>query len=228
MKLKYLFLYIGLSCFIHTIKAQEQDHSGILGETSFVLNYSATSNYNISFTSRSRYFLFENKTFGFQQQQLDIFHMSTFTLSSSNRIGVGLYYRHRDVFESGSDELRFMQQFKYQKHKARVSFGHRFRTEQRILESKTIFRQRYRFSANFPISGHNEDVEAPYVLCYFEGLLSLSKPDAPEIDQRTAVYLGWHFGKQLKFKTGIEYRLERFNLTSRNYLFFLNTLSLSI
>ncbi|MCR8666941.1 DUF2490 domain-containing protein [Aestuariibaculum sp. M13] len=226
MKLKHVFLCIFLSCNTFILKAQ--DHSGVLGETSFVLNYGVSKNYSLSFTGRSRYFLFENKTFSFQQQQLDIFHMSTFSLSSSNRLGVGLYYRHRDVFESGSDELRFMQQFKYQKHKAKISFGHRFRTEQRILESKTIFRQRYRFSANFPISGHNEGVEAPYVLCYFEGLLSLSKPDAPEIDQRTAVYLGWHFGKQLKFETGIEYRLERFNLDSRNYFFFLNTLSLSI
>jgi len=61
-----------------------------------------------------------------------------------------------------------------------------------------------------------------------EGLLSLSKPVNPETDIRLSSQIGWQFTEDLKLQTGLEHRLEAFNLKAKHYLFILTTAVLKI
>tara|TARA_R110001583_G_scaffold191206_1_gene356126 strand:- start:2265 stop:2945 length:681 start_codon:yes stop_codon:yes gene_type:complete len=217
-------LFLLLLCFT----ANAQDDFRALGESAFAVNHKVSKNYSVNFAMRSRYFLYRNATFQYTQQQVDVFHFSTFKLNFSHDLSFGIYYRNRDLFETGSDELRFTQQFNYKKQKLGVRYGHRFRTEQRILDTRTIFRQRYRFAVDFPLNGEKLDIGEPYFVGSVEGLLSLSKISKPEVDQRTTAQIGWQLSETLKLQTGLEYRLEAFNTKGKNNVFVLTSAILKI
>lgn len=199
-----------------------------LGETAFAINHNVSKNYSVNFATRSRYFLYQDEALQYNQQQMDIFHFSTFKLNYSHDLSFGVYYRNRNLFETGSNEVRFTQQFNYKKQKLGVRYGHRFRTEQRIQYTKTIFRQRYRFSLDFPLNGEKLDIGEPYFVAAFEGLLSLCEISKPEIDQRTTAQIGWQLSENLKLQTGLEHRFEAFNIKTQNLLFILTSAVLRI
>ncbi len=221
---KKLTFIVLLICFT----SQAQNNFVALGETAFSINHNVWKNYSVNFATRSRYFLYQNETILYNQQQIDVFHFSTFKLNYSHDLSFGIYYRNRDLFETGSNEVRFTQQFNYKKQKLGVRYGHRFRTEQRIQNTKTIFRQRYRFAVDFPLNGEKLDIGEPYFVGSVEGLLSLSKIDTPEIDQRTTAQIGWQINESLKLQAGLEYRLEAFNIKGESNLFVLSTAILKI
>lgn len=220
-------ILILLLCF-NSFNCIAQGNFSSLGESALSLNHKVYKEYSVNFAFRSRYFLYMNETFQYQQQQLDFYHFSTFKLNFSHKLSFGVYYRTRDWFETGSDELRFTEQYNYIKQKLGIRYGHRFRAEQRILESKTIFRQRYRFAVDFPLKGEKLDIGEAYLVNAVEGLLSLSKPDKPETDIRISSQIGWQINKKLKLQTGLEHRLETFNLVAKNFLFVLTSAVLKI
>lgn len=220
-RLTFLTLFI---CFI----SGAQNNFVTLGETAFAINHSVSKNYSVNFATRSRYFLYQNNRILYNQQQIDVFHFSTFKLNFNHDLSFGIYYRNRDMFETGSNELRLTQQFNYKKQKLGVRYGHRFRAEQRIQNNKTIFRQRYRFAIDFPLNGEKLNVGEAYLINSIEGLISLSKFDAPEIDQRTTIQIGFQITENLKLQTGLEYRLEAFNIKGENNLFVLSSAVLKI
>ncbi|WP_245617610.1 DUF2490 domain-containing protein [Siansivirga zeaxanthinifaciens] len=205
-----------------------QNNFMTLGETSFALNHKVSKNYSLNFATRSRYFIYNNQNLQYQQQQIDIFHFSTIALNFNHDLSLGIYYRNRDLFNTGSDEVRITQQFNYKKQKLGIRYGHRFRAEQRIFNTKTVFRQRYRFAVDFPLSGEKLDVGEPYFLSSLEALLSLSKPDKPEIDQRSTAQIGYQLTENLKLQIGLEYRLEAFNVKTKHNLFALSSAILKI
>ncbi|GAA4294522.1 hypothetical protein GCM10023163_12840 [Aestuariibaculum suncheonense] len=200
----------------------------VFGETILSIDHSLSEFYKMSFTTRSRFILLHNQIAQYNQQQVDIFHFSTFNLSKDHDVSLGLYYRNRDIFETGSDELRFTEQYNYKTHKKGINFGHRFRSEQRLLDFATIFRQRYRLSATIPLNDKKPDTENTYFEGCLEGLVSFSKVLSPEIDQRYTAQIGWHLTKNLKLETGLEYRLEAFNLTSRHNIFVLTQATMKL
>lgn len=199
-----------------------------LGETAFSVNHKVSKTYSINFAARSRYFLYRDNTVQYQQQQVDVFHFSTFTLNYNHKLSFGLYYRHRDWFDSGDNETRFTQQFNYTKQKLGVRYGHRFRAEQRILNTKTIYRQRYRFAVDFPLNGEKLDIGEAYLVSAAEGLLSLSKTERPETDIRLSSQIGWQITEKIKLQTGLEHRLEAFNLAAKHNVFVLTSAILKI
>ncbi|MEW4923311.1 DUF2490 domain-containing protein [Algibacter sp. 2305UL17-15] len=209
-----------------TVSAQSNFES--LGESSVSLNHKVSKEYSMNFAFRSRYVLYNDDGLQYQQQQVDVYHFSTFKLNYNHKLSFGVYYRNRDWFETGSDETRFTQQFNFTKQKLGVRYGHRFRAEQRILDNKTIFRQRYRFAVDFPLNGEKLDIGEAYLVNAVEGLLSLSKPDLPETDIRISSQIGWQITEALKLQTGLEHRLEAFNLTAKHYLFVLTSAVLRI
>ena len=145
---KFIFL---IFVFIN-VEAFSQEHFSALGETTFALNKKVSNTYGTNFTLRSRYFLYTNHQLKYNQQQIDLYHFSKLKLDKRHNVSLGIYYRTRDPFDSGSNELRFTQQFTYNKRKLNMRFSHRLRAEQRVLKNKTIFRERYRFSLNLPIN----------------------------------------------------------------------------
>lgn len=223
--IKYLIIVL---LWLTSFAGISQDNFNTLGESAFAINHKITSNYNVNFALRSRYFLFRNKTIQYHQQQVDFYHFSTFNLDYSHKLSFGLYYRNRDWYNSGSNELRITQQFNYIKQKHGVRYGHRLRAEQRILNTKTIFRQRYRFNVDCPLNGEKLDIGEAYLVSATESLFSLSKPDKPEIDIRVSTQIGWQITEDLKLQTGLEHRLEAFNLITQNNLFVLTSAILKI
>jgi hypothetical protein len=216
------FLYLtGLNAF-------SQNNFKSLGESAIAINHKVSKDYSVNFAFRSRYFLYDDYI-RYQQQQVDVYHFSTFKLNFSHKLSFGVYYRNRDWFEaSGSDELRFTEQFNYIKQRLGVRYGHRFRAEQRILNKKNFFRQRYRFAVDFPLNGEKLDIGETYLVNAAEGLLSLSEFGKPETDIRISAQIGWQIHENLKLQTGLEHRLEAFNLVAKNNVFVLTSAILKI
>lgn len=208
--------------------AVTQEKLNILGESAYAINHNISKKYSINLALRSRYFLYTNATLQYQQQQVDFYHFSTFNLDYNHKVSLGIYYRNRDSYNSGSNELRITQQFNYTKQFLGVRYGHRLRAEQRILETRTIFRQRYRFAVDFPLNGEKLDIGEAYFISTTESLLSLSKPAKPEVDLRVTAQIGWQITQNLKLQTGLEHRLEAFNLTTKHNLFLMTSIFLKI
>lgn len=218
------FMVLLLLCF--SLKAQSNFYS--LGESALPLNHKVSNTYSVNFAIRSLYVLHSDGNLQYQRQQFDIYHFSTFKLDYYHKLSFGVYYRNRGWFETGSDETRLTQQYSYTKQALGVRYGHRFRAEQRILDTKTISRQHYRFAVDFPLNGEKLDIGETYLASAVEGLLSLSKPDKPETDVRITTQIGWQINESLKLQTGLEHRLEAFNLKAKNYLFVLTSAVLKI
>ncbi|WP_248724862.1 DUF2490 domain-containing protein [Seonamhaeicola sp. ML3] len=213
--------------FFINITAFSQNELEALGETAIALNHKVSDTYDVNFSLRSRYFLFD-ENLQYTQQQLDVFHFSTFKLNFIHKLSLGFYYRNRDWFESGSDELRFMQQFAFIKQRLGVRYGHRFRFEQRIFDNFTAFRPRYRFAVDFPLNGEKLDIGETYFIGSTETLLSLSEKRSPLFDQRFTSQIGWQVNQGLKLQSGLEYRLESYNISSKNNLYLLTSAIIKI
>lgn len=206
-----------------SFKSISQNNFNTLGESAIDLNHRASQKYNVNFALRSRYFLYNNEQVLYKQQQIDIIHFSTFKLTYSHNLSFGLQYRNRGWFNNSSNEIRLTQQFNYAARKRSIRYGHRFRTEQRILESKTIFRPRYRFAIDLPLNGEKLDIGEAYFVGALESLLSVSKVDKPEIDQRGTFQIGFQINENMKLQTGLEYRLEAFNFKTEHVMFLLTS-----
>lgn len=213
-----------LSCFV--VKAQNDFET--FGESEFAINHNVSKPYSVNFALKSRYYLYQDAVFRLEQRQLDVVHFSTLKLNYKYSISFGLQYRNRDIFSDGSNEFRTTQQLNYLKQPFGLRFGHRFRTEQRFLDTQTIYRQRYRFAVDFPLNGEKLDIGEAYFVVSVEALLSLSNISAPELDQRTTAQIGWQLTENLKLQTGLEYRLEALNINTQNKLFILTSAVLKI
>ena len=215
--------------FLCFFKIVAQNDFETLGETSFAINHEISQNYSMNIALRSRYYLHKNAEFTFEQRQIDVVHFSNFKLNYNNDLSFGIQYRNRDLFSDNSYEFRITEQFNYNKKSPiGARFGQRIRSEQRIFENETIFRQRYRFAIDFPLNGEKLDIGEAYFVGALEGLLSLSKFSKPEIDQRTTAQIGWQISENLKLQTGLEYRFEAFNIKTQNLLFILTSAVLRI
>lgn len=221
-------LLVLLACFasLNTLFSQS-DFEG-LGETSFAVNTDINNNYKINFAVRSRYYLYLEDNFSFENRQLDFVHFSTLNLDYNHSVSLGIQYRIRESIDGGSNELRLTQQFNYTKKREAIRFGHRVRFEQRILEDLTILRSRYRFALDFALNGEKLDIGEAYIVGSMEALLSNSKNEKPEIDHRTTAHIGWLMSKSLKLQFGMEYRFEAINLNTEQKLLFLTSAILKI
>ena len=221
-------LLVLLACFASlNLLFSQSDFEG-LGETSFAINTDINNNYKVNFAIRSRYYLYQEDNFSFENRQLDFVHFSTLNLDYNHSVSFGIQYRIRESIDGGSNELRLTQQFNYTKKNEALRFGHRIRFEQRILEDLTILRSRYRFALDFPLNGEKLDIGEAYFVGSIEALLSNSKNEQPELDHRTTTQFGWLVSEKLKLQFGMEYRFEAFNLSSDQKLFLLTSAILKI
>lgn len=210
------------------LKAVAQNDFEGLGETSFAVNSKVSDNYKINFAVRSRYYLYQDADFNFENRQLDFVHFSTLNLDYNHSISLGIQYRIRESIDGESDELRLVQQFSYTKANNGLRFGHRFQFEQRIFKTLTILRSRYRFGLDFPLNGEKLDLGEPYLVTSMEALLSQSNKIKPELDHRTTAQIGWLISEKSKLQFGLEYRFEAFNINTEEKLFLLTSFILKV
>lgn len=224
--IKNLKLIILLLC---CFKVVPQSDFETLGESSLDVNHKFSQNYSINTSVRSRYYLYKDLQFTFEQRQIDVAHFSNFKLNYNHDLSFGIQYRNRGLFSNSANELRITEQFNYNKKlQFGIRLGHRIRSEQRLLNTETIFRQRYRLAIDFPLNGEKLDIGEAYFVAALEGLLSLSEISKPEIDQRTTAQVGWQLSETLKLQTGLEFRFEAFNIKTQNLLFVLTSVILKI
>ncbi|SHG91140.1 DUF2490 domain-containing protein [Winogradskyella jejuensis] len=214
-------LFLGLNLF-------SQNSFETLGETGFALNHKISDAYKINFSARSRYYLYQDDSFSFQNRQLDIVHFSTLNLDYNHSLSLGIQYRFRESFDGGANELRLTQQFNYTKTNQALRFGHRVRFEQRIFDQLTILRSRYRLALDFPLNGEKLDIGESYLVTSMEVLLSNSRKIAPELDHRTTGQIGWLISEKSKIQFGLEYRFEALNIKAEEKLFILTSFILKV
>lgn len=222
--IRLLVICLFLCC--HEFYAQENFTSYF--QPQVALNYKVSPFYTHNFSIENRNYVIEDGTTQFQVRHLHFAHFSNLKIKENQSIALGIQYRFRQAFDNGSNEFRLTQQYNITNRPFTVRFGHRFRAEQRITESFTIHRFRYRFSLDFPLQGERLDIGEAYLVGNLETLLSLARLNDPEYDQRFTLNIGWLLNKEVKFQTGLEYRFEDFTKQTENLLFFLGTLNFSL
>ena len=193
------------------------------------INYNVINNYSHNFAIQQRSYIYDDNQFDIQARQLDISHFSKLKVLDNKSLALGIQYRFRETFEPDeNNELRITQQFNSATKPYNVRFGHRVRSEQRITTKLTIFRFRYRFAVDLPLSGEQLDIGEAYFVGSLESLLSLAQFNKPEYDQRFTAHLGWLLNKNYKLQTGLEFRFEDYTNATQNILFFLSSLVISL
>ncbi|MBU2950712.1 DUF2490 domain-containing protein [Tamlana agarivorans] len=208
--------------FIGSLNAFSQSDA-VLGETAVNLIHPFSEKYSVDFTFRSRYFLFRSRTWQYNQQQVDLYHFSNYIINKKNIVSLGVYYRNRDLFDTGLGEIRITEKYNHITHYQHIRLRHKIRIEQRFLENTTVFRQRYMFEIGLPLKGETFDVGETYFTGSLEGLLSLSPHISTRTSLRTNALIAWKIAKTFKVKAGLEYRLNAFNQNTFSRLFLLTS-----
>lgn len=220
----YVVLFICTSFII-----QAQDNLTGYWQPQIGLNYKVTSNYSHNFSFAKRTYTFRETNTEFTVRQLDLAHFSNLKIRDNQSVGFGMQYRFRKGFDDAKEnELRFVQQYNVTKSNRSLRFGHRFRSEQRITNSLTIHRFRYRFALDFPLQGESLDIGESYLVVSTESLLSVANYSLPEYDQRITANLGWLMNAKTKFQIGMEYRAENYTQNTEHIWFILTGLVLSL
>lgn len=203
----------------------------ILGYTQpqISLNYSLTPVYGHNFSITQRVFFLNPPEAMFLTRHLDLAHFSNFKLPGHASLGFGILYRFREAFEDRDvNELRLTQQANFTFHQQSLRFGHRFRSEQRILPSITIHRFRYRFAVDGPLQGANLDFRELYWIGHIEGLMSVGKGIGPIYGLRASAWLGYLANDTIRLQVGTEYRRIVSGNEGQSVLFLLSALILNL
>jgi len=222
-----LFYFFLLFLWLQTMSGQE-NFTGYF-QPQIAVNYKVSGLYSHNFSVLSRNYIYDNEELLFKGRQLDITHFSNLKIRDNQSIALGIKYRFRNNFEDRENELRFTQQYNITHKPYTVRFGHRVRAQQRITNSLTVHRFRYRFAMDFPLTGEKLDLGEPYFVGSLENLLSVAKNYAPQYDVRLSGQVGWQISQTIKFQTGIEYRMENYTSNQpQNILFLLTSAQLSL
>ncbi|BDW92098.1 hypothetical protein MACH07_09300 [Flagellimonas marinaquae] len=224
---KRLLLFVLLLSVSPTIWAQKNLTAYL--QPQIAVNYKIAGSYSQNFSLASRNYIFSNEDFLLRARQLDLAHFSNLNIRDNQSIALGVQYRFRNNFEDKENELRTTQQYNIAQRPNAIRYGHRIRAEQRITQSLTTHRFRYRYAMDFPLIGEKLDLGEPYFVGSLENLLSVAKGTSPQYDTRLSGQVGWQLQGGLKLQMGIEYRLEDYSSSlPQNILFLLTSMQLSL
>src|SRR6056297_798630 len=222
-----LLSFFALFLLLQTVSGQENFTAYF--QPQIAVNYKVAGLYYQNFSVLSRNYIYDREELLFKGRQLDITHFSNLKIRDNQSIALGIKYRFRNNFEDKENELRFTQQYNITHKPHIVRFGHRVRAQQRITNSLTVHRFRYRFAMDFPLIGEKLDLGEPYFVGSFENLLSVAKSNAPQYDIRLSCQVGWQLVRDIKFQMGLEYRMEDYSsVLPQNILFLLTSAQLSL
>lgn len=203
MSISYTRLYAWLLFWFCMFQLQGQ--SDIFSESKFSLNFNSSGNYKGNFALGARFYTLDN-TNHFNQQLIELSHFSTLKLNNKLSMSIGALYRQRDWFEDRDNEFRITEQFNIKSVLNQWRFGHRIRAEQRINNTRTVHRFRYRLAFDTPLNGLKLDLKEFYIVASTEFLWSIAKAVAPRLDQRVTTQLGYFYSKNMKLQLGFQYR----------------------
>ncbi len=217
------FLFVSLLLLLISASVKGQENLTGYWQPQIAINYPVSGSYSHNFSIANRNYIFDNEEFTLKGRQLDVVHFSNLKVKDNQSIALGVQYRFRSNFENRENELRLTQQYNITNQPFAIRYGHRFRTEQRITNSLTTHRFRYRFAVDFPLIGEKLDVGEPYFVGSFENLLSVAKYNAPQYDARLSGQVGWQLNGGIKFQVGVEYRMEDYSAGVPQHILFLLT-----
>lgn len=217
------FLFVSLLLLLISASVKGQENLTGYWQPHIAINYPVSGSYSHNFSIANRNYIFDNEEFTLKGRQLDVVHFSNLKVKDNQSIALGVQYRFRSNFENRENELRLTQQYNITNQPFAIRYGHRFRTEQRITNSLTTHRFRYRFAVDFPLIGEKLDVGEPYFVGSFENLLSVAKYNAPQYDARLSGQVGWQLNGGIKFQVGVEYRMEDYSAGVPQHILFLLT-----
>ncbi|MBS7563991.1 DUF2490 domain-containing protein [Mucilaginibacter sp. Bleaf8] len=144
-----------------------------------------------------------------------------FDNNSSMLLGTGRYTTYGyDEFDEGPQvtETRLWEQFNFTQYLSRIKFDHRYRVEQRWLNTGYRNRFRYRLTATVPINYPKMQKGAAFVSGFAEAFLTNKEPHFER--SRFAASLGYQFTKAFNFQAGIinQYNYALSSDNNKNYL----------
>lgn len=205
-----------------------QSNTTVYWQPAVAVNYKISETYSHNFSMLNRNYLYNEGNSQFNVRHIDLAHFSDVQITDRQRLAIGILYRFRNMFEEQENELRLTQQYNLQLKPYVVRFGHRVRAEQRITNSATVHRFRYRFGVDFPLQGEKLDVGETYFIGTIEPLLSIAKNTKPEYDSRLSLFFGWQMNENTKLQLGSEYRMEDFTNSRETVIFVLSSLIFSL
>ncbi len=215
--------------FLLMVSVHAQENLTAYWQPQIAVNYKVVGTYSHNFSVANRNYIYDDEELTLKGRQLDLAHFSKLKIRDNQSIASGIQYRFRNNFEDRENELRLTQQYNITYKPLAVRFGHRIRAEQRITNSLTIHRFRYRFALDFPLMGEELDPGEPYFVGSFENLLSVAKHNAPQYDTRLSGQIGWELNGGVKFQMGVEYRMEDYSSNlPQNTIFLLTSAQLSL
>ena len=221
------FRYFATLFFLPFCSAWSQEEFPVLWEPEVEIKVKTEGPWSYDFGVSHRNLIY-SEDFVFEEIQLELAQTTSYSLNDRNKIGVGIKYRFKELFEeSAHNEFRFLQQYSHTKKYGSVKTGHRFRFEQRFREH-TTFRARYRFSVSVPLTNSEENERPWHFAGHAEILWSITKANRPSLDQRIGIGLEKEIWENTELGFGTEYRHENYTENPENELFITTGISISL
>jgi hypothetical protein len=222
-------LFFLIPIFLLALVGKAQENLTGYWQPQVAVNYGVATNYSHNFSLAKRTFFYKEETSTFEIRQLDLAHFSNLKVANNQSVGLGLQYRFSKIFDLNAlNEFRLTQQYNITHNSRKIRLGHRLRSEQRITQASTVYRFRYRFALDLPLQGEELNVGESYLVATTESLLSTSKFNSPEYDQRITLFYGWLLGEGIKLQLGTEFRSENYTQDTAYVLFLLSNLVFSL
>lgn len=185
------------------------------------LNYKFNEKISQSVELENRNFAYQDNKFGFKVKHLEFGNVTKYQLNSKQQLGFAIRYRF-EADGSKENELRLIQQYEW-KNKEDAILKHRVRVEERLYNSVTKFRFRYRTGLTF-----KSDVFCDQIFIANELMTSLTKINKPMYEERIVVEAEWKLFQDTKFMLGTQYRLENFTHQAQHNLYLTTSLSFKL
>ncbi len=222
---KFIF---GLIFFLISSLVKAQSNFAIFTEPDISINIEQPNRWSFNFGIANRDLVYFKNEVQFKGRFLELSHFTSYEVGFYGKVSLGLRYRFNELFEySSKDEIRLTQQYSRSRKYNAIKVAHRFRFEQRFRDI-TVYRTRYQFSIELPLSGERVDQKEYFLGMNTEALLSLTSKAKPAYGQRFGVSIGKEIAKGTKADIGTEYRLSNYTRNTVQGLYIIGGLSLSI
>jgi hypothetical protein len=146
-------------------------------------------------------------------RQVEISHNTSYEIGFYSKLSLGFINRWRNTFNNDrKDETIIIGQYAHAKKYNRIKLAHRFQSQVRLRKNLTINRNRYRISAELPLSGRKVDLKEFFIVGSTEALWSLSEKRRPEIGQRFSFDLGYKISNAVQAIIGSQFRFDNYNI----------------
>lgn len=210
MRIIKLFIFL----FIISIEGRGQNtvESGLM--PSLNLNKKLPKDWALNFKTESRLSLQEEKEY----LQTDLSLLTSRKIGFNSTLAMGYLVR---VPNGAALRNRFIQQFIIVNRYSSLKLSHRFGTDQTFGGGDpSVYRLRYRLSAEIPLSGQSTD-PGEFFLKFNNEYVNSMEEATYDLEVRGLAFLGFAVSPKAKMELGLDYRVGSFfepNMRQRGWL----------